>query len=268
MKILLVNPEIPVTFWSHKHALNFIGKRTSDPPLGLLTVAALLPVAWEKRLVDMNVSELHDRDLIWADFVFLGGMNIQLDSFKEVVNRCNGLGVKVVAGGPMCSSSHEEIEGVSHFVLNEAEVTLSRFVADVKKGEVKPIYTSDGFADLRSTPLPLWHLLEMGKYGSMDVQYSRGCPYNCEFCSITALYGGRPRLKGPEQFLRELDSLFNAGWRGRVFAVDDNFVGNRRALKAELMPALIESGPTLTIIRLLTQRRRASILPMTMSLWR
>ncbi len=240
MKILLINPEIPNTFWSYKKALQFIGKKASDPPLAMITVAALLPGTWEKRLVDMNVTPLKRKDLEWADYVFIGGMSIQYNSFKQVVARCNEIGTKVVAGGPMCSCGHETVEGVDHFVLNEAEITLPRFVEDLEMGNPKRVYTTEEFPDIRNTPIPLWNLLDMKKYSSMDLQYSRGCPYNCEFCSITAMYGRTPRLKSTDQFIKELESLYSTGWRGSVFIVDDNFIGNRRVLKEELLPALID----------------------------
>ena len=240
MRILLVWPTTPRTFWSMENALKFISKKCSEPPLGLLTVAALLPVAWEKKLVDMNVSSLKDDDIRWADYVFVGGMDIQEKSFRSVVSHCKELGTRVVAGGPMCTSRHEQFEEVDHFVLNEAEITLPLFLSDLQKGDPQRVYTTDQFADMTTTPLPLWHLLKMDKYATMDVQYSRGCPHDCEFCSITYLYGHRPRTKDSEQFLRELESLYLAGWRGPVFIVDDNFVGNRRKLKTELLPAMIQ----------------------------
>ena len=240
MRILLVWPTSPKTFWSMENALKFISKKCSEPPLGLLTVAALLPVAWEKKLVDMNVSSLKDDDIRWADYVFVGGMDIQEKSFRSVVSHCKELGTRVVAGGPMCTSRHEQFEEVDHFVLNEAEITLPLFLSDLQKGDPQRVYTTDQFADMTTTPLPLWHLLKMDKYATMDVQYSRGCPHDCEFCSITYLYGHRPRTKDSEQFLRELESLYLAGWRGPVFIVDDNFVGNRRKLKTELLPAMIQ----------------------------
>ena len=240
MRILLVNPQIPNTFWSYKKALRFIGKKASDPPLALITVAALLPAGWEQRLIDMNVTSLKTKDIKWADYVFIGGMSIQYDSFKQVVARCNESGVKVVAGGPMCTCSYEEIEGVDHFVLNEAEITLPLFLDDLAAGNPKRVYSAHEFPDIRNTPIPKWDLLEMEKYSSMDLQYSRGCPYDCEFCSITAMYGRKPRLKSPEQFIRELESLYATGWRGSVFIVDDNFIGNRKVLKEELLPALVD----------------------------
>jgi radical SAM superfamily enzyme YgiQ (UPF0313 family) len=240
MKILLVYPESPNTFWSLKRALRFVSKKSSEPPLGLITVASLLPVTWEKRLIDMNVSRLKDKDISWADYVFISGMDIQKDSFTSVITRCNALGIKVVAGGPISTTNFREISGVDHFILNEAEITLPEFLEDLKKGTPKPIYSTDQFPELTSTPPPRWDLLEMKKYATMDIQYSRGCPFDCEFCSITTLYGRKPRTKGTEQFIREIESLYTAGWKGAVFIVDDNFIGNKKKLKTELLPALIE----------------------------
>ncbi|MBN1464222.1 DUF4070 domain-containing protein [candidate division KSB1 bacterium] len=240
MKILLVYPETPNTFWSFADAIKFISKKASDIPLGLITVAAMLPGEWEKKLIDMNVSKLRDKDLLWADYVFIGGMNIQRRSFQRVVNRCNQLGVKVVAGGAMATTDYREMLGIDHFVLNEAEVTLPLFLADLQKGCAKKVYQSDVFPELSNTPMPMWSLLDMKKYAGMGIQYSRGCPFDCEFCSITMLNGRKPRTKSTRQFLAELDSLYDHGWRGGVFIVDDNFIGKKSSLKADLLPGLIE----------------------------
>ena len=240
MKILFVYPETPSTFWSFRNALKFISKKSSEPPLGLLTVAAMLPVEWEKKLVDMNVTHLEDKDIRWANYVFISGMNVHIKSIKQVIKKCNELGVKVVAGGPLFTTDYQEFEGVDHFVLNEAEVTLPIFLKDLKNGDPKPIYTSNEFPDISSTPIPQWDLLNMRKYANMSIQYSRGCPFNCEFCSITMLNGHRPRTKTREQFIGELESLYQYGWRGSVFIVDDNFIGNKKKLKSEILPALVE----------------------------
>ena len=239
MKVLLVYPTYPDTFWSFRHILGIISKRSGFPPLGLLTVAAMLPADWEKRLVDMNVSPLRDEDLRWADYVFVSAMVIQKASAQEVIRRANRAGVKVVAGGPLFTSQHEGFEGVTHFVLNEAEVTLPPFLRDVANGCAKHLYTSAEWPDITKTPVPLWQLLDMTKYASMSVQYCRGCPFNCEFCDIPFLNGHRPRAKDADQFIRELDAIYEQGWRGGVFIVDDNFIGNKRRLKAELLPAVI-----------------------------
>ena len=240
MRILLVYPENPDTFWGFKRALRFISKKAMEPPLGLLTVAAMLPASWELRLVDLNVRRLHDRDLTWADYVFLSGMIVQRASFEQVLARCARLGVKVVAGGPMATTTPEDFPTADHLVLNEAEVTLPLFLADLERGSPQRIYRADGFPEITSTPQPRWDLLELKKYATMDVQYSRGCPHDCEFCNITTLYGHRPRTKSTAQFLAELDSLHAAGWRDSVFVVDDNFIGNRRKLRTDLLPALVE----------------------------
>ncbi|HDL18787.1 MAG TPA: DUF4070 domain-containing protein [Bacteroidetes bacterium] len=240
MKILLVYPETPVTFWSFKDALRFISKKSAEPPLGLLTIAAMLPVDWDKKLIDMNVSPLKDEQIRWADYLFLTGMNIHKCSFKKVMRRSNELNTPVVAGGPMVTTDYEEFLGVDHFVLNEAEATLPPFLNDLRAGKAKHIYTTKEFPEITHTPVPLWHLLEKKKYGNMSIQYSRGCPYNCEFCSITMLNGHRPRTKSTEQFLAELTTLFDYGWRGSIFVVDDNFIGNKKKIKNELLPALIE----------------------------
>lgn len=240
MKILLVYPETPTTFWSFRNALKFISKKSSEPPLGLLTVASMLPETWEKQLIDMNVSSLKNDHIKWADYVFISGMNVHAKSMRKIIKRCNDLGVKVVAGGPLCTTDYHEFEGVDHFILNEAETTLPPFIRDVQNGCAKTIYSTNEYPDISSTPVPLWDLLEKKKYSSMSVQYSRGCPFNCEFCSITLLNGRRPRTKSQEQFLEELDALYQEGWRGAVFIVDDNFIGNKRKLKTDLLPALIK----------------------------
>ncbi len=243
MNILLINPETPLTFWSFKYALKFVSRKSSEPPLGLLTVAAMLPENWKKRLVDLNIEKLRDKDILWADYVFITGMDIQRDSFIRVVKRCNKLKVKVVAGGPMCTMDFMQFDNakeihIDHFVLNEAEITLPMFLSDLENGKPKHVYTSHKFPDITKTPVPAWKLLKMKKYASMSLQYSRGCPFNCEFCSIGFLNGHRTRTKSAEQFVGELDSLYKWGWRGGVFIVDDNFIGNKKKLKEEVLPSM------------------------------
>jgi len=240
MKVLLIYPEVPDTFWSFKYALKFIRKKVSLPPLGLLTVAAMLPREWEKRLVDVNVTELTAEDLAWADYAFISAMVVQRDSVIRIISQCKEAGVKVVAGGPLFTSEYEEFEGVDHFVLNEAEVTLPPFLADLQQGHAQHLYTTSEFADLHKTPIPLWQLADLKQYASMSIQFSRGCPFNCEFCNVTALFGHRPRTKTADQIVAELDNLWDLGWRGSVFFVDDNLIGNRKYLKTELLPALIK----------------------------
>jgi len=240
LKILLVYPQYPDTFWSFRYALKFISKKAPFPPLGLLTVASMLPEEWEKKLVDMNITALSDEDIKWADYVFISAMAVQRDSVKEVITRCKKLSAKTVAGGPLFTTGHEEFEGVDHFVLGEAEVTLSSFLEDLNKGCAKPIYASDERPCIDKTPVPLWSLINMKKYSSMNIQYSRGCPFDCEFCDIIILNGHKPRTKSKDQMSAELEALYSHGWRSGVFIVDDNFIGNRKKLKAETLPAIIE----------------------------
>lgn len=239
MNILLVYPEFPDTFWSFKHALEFVGKRSALPPLGLLTVAAMLPTDWSLRLVDENVRGLTEKDLEWGDCVFISAMLVQRESARRLVARCKEAGLRVVAGGPLFNSEHEQFEAVDHFVLNEAELTLPPFLEDLARGQPKRIYASAAFADVRQTPMPRWKLLDLKRYAGMSIQFSRGCPFNCDFCNITALLGHRVRIKTSSQIIAELDSLYALGWRGEVFFVDDNFIGNKQFLKADLLPALI-----------------------------
>jgi radical SAM superfamily enzyme YgiQ (UPF0313 family) len=240
VNILMIYPEFPDTFWSFKHALKFIRKKASSPPLGLLTVAAMLPAEWEKRLVDLNVTHLTQKDLAWADYVFLSAMVVQREAAHKVIARCKQAGVPVVAGGPLFTGEYEAFPDVDHFVLNEAEITLPRFLADLERGCPERLYTTTEFPDIRKTPVPLWELLDLRQYATMSIQFSRGCPYDCEFCNITALFGRRPRTKMAAQIVAELDSLYALGWREGVFFVDDNFIGNKKQLKTEILPALIE----------------------------
>lgn len=240
MKILLVYPETPSSFWSFKDALKFVAKKVAEPPLGLITVAALLPGDWEKKLVDMNISKLEDKQILWADYVFLSGMNIQIKSFREVIRRCNSLGVKIVVGGPLATTQHQDFQGVDHFVLNEAEITLPLFLEDLKNGNPKQVYATEEFPDITKSPTPLWELLNIKKYASLSLQYSRGCPYDCDFCSITMLNGRNPRTKTEVQFIGELERIYELGYRGPISVVDDNFIGNKRKLKDDLLPQLIE----------------------------
>lgn len=240
MKILLVYPEFPDTFWSFKHALKFVRKKAVAPPLGLLTVAAMLPAEWEKRLVDLNVTGLNHEDLIWADYVFISAMAIQRDSVQTVITECKEVGVKVVAGGPLFTMEYEQFPDVDHLILNEAELTLPPFLADLANGCAQPIYTTTEYPDISQTPTPLWELVNLKHYDTVSIQFSRGCPYNCEFCNVTTLLGHRPRLKTAAQIIAELDGLYDLGWRKGVFFVDDNFIGNKKELKSTVLPALIE----------------------------
>ena len=240
MNTLLLYPEFPPnTFWSFKHALKFIRKRASLPPLGLLTVAALLPPQWRRRLVDLNVRPLADRDLAWADVVCVSAMIAQRSSVQRLIARCRAAGKTIVAGGPLFTSAHTDFPDVDHFILNEAEVTLPEFLRDFEQGCARHVYATTRFADVHESPVPRRDLADMRRYGSMALQFSRGCPFDCEFCDVTAKFGHAPRIKTAAQVIAELDALHAAGWRGAIFFVDDNLIGNKRALKTELLPALI-----------------------------
>ena len=240
MKILLVYPCYPDTFWSFRHALKFIGRKASFPPLGLLTVAAMLPPSWDKKLVDMNVEPLKDEDLQWADYIFVSAMTIQRKSARELVARCRRMGAKTVAGGPLFTACPEQFAEVDHLVLGEAELTLAPFLADLQLGVARHLYADERWGDVRETPIPLWDLIDVGNYAAMNIQYCRGCPFDCEFCDITTLYGRRPRSKSCDQLIAELESLHLRGWRGAIFLVDDNFIGDKGKLKREILPAIIE----------------------------
>jgi radical SAM superfamily enzyme YgiQ (UPF0313 family) len=240
MRALLIYPEYPETFWNFKHALRFIAKRAPYPPLGLLTIAALFPADWELRLVDMNVTRLREEDLRWAELVCLSAMSIQADSVRAVMARCQAAGVPIVAGGPLFTSTPDDFAEVDYLVLNEAEVTLPRFLADFQRGQARHCYTDGELADLNTTPIPRWDLIRNRHYAAMNIQLSRGCPYDCEFCNITSLFGRVPRLKDTALVLAELDALYQTGWRGPVFFVDDNFIGNKRRVKEEILPAIID----------------------------
>jgi radical SAM superfamily enzyme YgiQ (UPF0313 family) len=240
MNILLVYPQYPDTFWSFKHALKFISKKASHIPLGVITVASLLPDTWRKKVIDMNVSELRDQDMLCADFVMISAMSVQQASTHNVIERCKKLNKKIIAGGPLFTEEYDQFLEVDHLVLNEAEITLPMFLKDLEAGEPKKIYQSDLFADITQTPLPDFSLLDLNKYASAGIQYSRGCPFDCEFCDITALFGRKVRTKTTQQVIAEMDLLYQIGWRGAVLIVDDNFIGNKKKLKNELLPAIIK----------------------------
>jgi radical SAM superfamily enzyme YgiQ (UPF0313 family) len=236
-KALLVSPRIPTTYWSYKYALPFVKKKALLPPLGLMTVAALLPEEWELRLVDMNAAALRREEVQWADMVFLSAMIVQRKSFDEVVALCRECGTPVVAGGPYPTSSFEKIEGVDHFVLDEAECSLPGFLRDLERGEARHVYRAESKPSLSLTPLPRFDLVDVSLYESMPLQFSRGCPFDCEFCDIIEMFGQKPRTKDPVQFMQEVELLYGTGFRGSLFIVDDNFVGNKHKVK-ELLPHL------------------------------
>ena len=239
MKVLLINPEFPDTYWSFRHALPFEGKRCAFPPLGLMTVSALLPESWERRMVDLNVRKLRSSDIEWADMVMATAMLVQKDSLKQVVQRCKTKGKRVVIGGPYITTTIEDLPEADHIFLGEAETTIPQFVEDLARGEAKPSYKAAERPQLSTSPLPHFHLADLKRYSAMSVQYSRGCPFSCEFCDIIEIYGRVPRTKSNQQMLAELDALHELGWGGTVFIVDDNFIGNKKNVRL-LMPELAE----------------------------
>jgi len=239
MKVLLVYPEFPDTYWSFKHALKFEGRTAAFPPLGLMTVSSMLPTDWERRLVDMNVEALWPEDVEWADMVFLSAMIVQNESLEQVVSLCRSMGKKVVVGGPYVSTSSERLPDADHIFIGEAETTLPEFINDLELGIARKIYKADERPSLLNTPVPDFSLVDMSAYSAMNVQYSRGCPFQCEFCDIIEIYGRVPRTKSNEQMLAELDALKAVGWRGLVFIVDDNFIGNKKNVRL-FMPDLIK----------------------------
>jgi radical SAM superfamily enzyme YgiQ (UPF0313 family) len=239
MRVLLVYPRDPESFWSFKHVLRFVDKRAAFPPLGLLTVAAMLPVEWELKLVDTNVAPLTDSDLAWADWVMLSGMIVHKESAREIAKRCAARGRPVIAGGPLFTTGHLGFPEIQHFVLGECEGMITELIADMRAGRVKACYRAAGFPDVKGTPAPRWDLVDLRHYVTMPVQFSRGCPFDCEFCDIVAMYGRVPRTKAPQQVIAELEALRRAGWRNMVFIVDDNFIGNKKRVK-ELLATLVE----------------------------
>ncbi|MGV8057742.1 MAG: B12-binding domain-containing radical SAM protein [Smithellaceae bacterium] len=239
MNILMIYPRYPVTFWSFKYALKYISKKAAFPPLGLLTVASMLPKEWDVRLVDLNIEKLKQKDMEWADYVMISAMLIQKDSVDEILDKCAQFRKKVIAGGPLFSAKPEAYhDSVDHLVLNEAECTLPPFLADLAQGTTRKVYRSSDFPSLHNTPLPRWDLAKIKYYANVMIQFSRGCPFNCEFCDVTSLFGHNPRIKTEDQFLRELQTIYETGWRGTVFIVDDNFIGNKKAIKT-MLPRVI-----------------------------
>ncbi len=252
IKVLPVFPEFPPSFWSYRYGVKMLGKKATMPPTGLATVAAMLPEEHFdlQRIVDMNVEPLRDEQLREADIIFTSSMIVQRKSNEEIIERAHKFGKKVVSGGPYPTSYHEQVSA-DYLVLGEAEVTLAPFLNDFLGGKARRIYTEKnverdltqltkgGKPIVTNTPIPRWDLLNLNNYYSMAVQYSRGCPFDCEFCDITALFGRESRTKTPEQMVREFDALYQADWRGAIFLVDDNFIGNAPNVR-KLLPALEE----------------------------
>ncbi|MCX6231268.1 MAG: DUF4070 domain-containing protein [Bacteroidetes bacterium] len=241
MRILLVFPQYPDSFWSFKHAIRFIAKKATVPPLGLITVAAMLPETWEKKLVDLNIEALQTNDIIWADYVFISAMNIQLESVKEIVIKCLQQNTKMIAGGPLFTQEYSNFPQIDHFILNEAEITLPLFLSDIEN-DIFPLktYKTDEYADITTSPVPEYQLLSKKDYAYMNIQVSRGCPYACDFCEITTLLGHKVRMKSPQQVLKEIETIYNQDWLGPILIVDDNFIGNKNEIKSNLLPAIIK----------------------------
>jgi radical SAM superfamily enzyme YgiQ (UPF0313 family) len=241
MNVLLVYPKCPDSFWSFSHALKFISKKAAVPPLGLITVSAMLPSTWKKKLVDMNITTLRTSDIQWADYVFISAMYIQKESVNKIIAECKKLNKKIVAGGPLFTQDYNEYPEIDHFILNEAEITMPLFLADLSIGQPQKLYKTKEFANLSQTPVPDFQLLSAKDYAFMNIQVTRGCPFNCNFCEITSLFGHKVRMKSPAQIINELDELYYAiKWRGAVSIVDDNFIGNKKEIKYNLLPAMKE----------------------------
>jgi len=240
MNLLMIYPEFPDTFWSFKHALRFVNKKVSNPPLGLMTVSALLPKEWNKKLIDTNIYPLTDTDIEWADLVFISAMDVQRKSTEGLIERVQSKGKKIVAGGPLFTEDYLQFPQVDYIVLNEGEITLPLFLADYQAGKPQHLYKTDQFADMHSSPAPDLSVIKLTDYDCMSIQFSRGCPFNCDFCNVTALLGHEPRIKSVDQIITELDHLYASGWRRNIFFVDDNFIGNKKYLKDEILPALIK----------------------------
>jgi len=241
MNALLIYPRFPDTYWSFKHALSFTGRRAAQPPLGLMTVAALLPGNWQKRLIDTNVERLKDADLAWADVALVSGMLVQQEHLTSIVERCHARGLRTVVGGPIASSVSAAALKADHVVIGEAEDLIATLARDLEAGKAQPVYEAAEKPAMERSPLPDLSLIKMNHYSTMTVQYSRGCPFNCEFCDIIEIYGRQPRTKAVMQVLAELDQLHRAGWRDAVFVVDDNFIGNKKRAK-DLLTAMAEWG--------------------------
>jgi radical SAM superfamily enzyme YgiQ (UPF0313 family) len=239
MKVLLVYPRTPDTFWSFKHAMRFISKRAAFPPLGLLTIAAMMPVDWQLKLVDLNVRPLSDDDLRWADYVMLSGMIVHRTPALEIAERCRRFAKPVIAGGPLFTTGHADFSTINHFVLGEAEGLMPQLIRDMLHGELRDTYIAPGRPDITGVPVPRWDLINFKDYAAMAVQFSRGCPFDCEFCDIIVMNGRVPRTKSPTQLLAELEQLRLRGWQDTVFVVDDNFIGKKKQAK-EMLRALVE----------------------------
>lgn len=241
INVLMLQPKTPQSFWSHDNSLKAAGFKTVMPPLGLMTVAAMLPDNYNVTLIDLNVQDLDLRDVDRSDLVFLTGMSVHRGSFIEMINICHDRGKTIIAGGPfiqsmygLMGSDNAEIDKINHIILYEAESNLPQFLQDYEQGKAKKIYDNREKPDLTMTPPPRFDLIRTGDYASMSLQFSRGCPFNCEFCDIVQMFGHVPRTKTAAQFMHEIETLYATGYRGRLFIVDDNLTANRKAVKEML----------------------------------
>ena len=248
MKALLIYPLFPKSFWSFEKTISLIGCKAFLPPLGLITVAAMLPQEWDMKLVDCNVRDVTEAEWAWADVAILSGMIVQKSDLLAKIEEAKRRGKLVAAGGPYPTALPKECEaaGIDFLILDEGEITLPMFVEAIQRGETSGKFRSGGEKpDVTHTPIPRYDLLELDAYATMSVQFSRGCPFQCEFCDIIVLYGRKPRTKTPQQLLAELQVLYDLGWRSTVFVVDDNFIGNKRNVKLllkELLPWMQARG--------------------------
>ncbi|HGY5536040.1 MAG: B12-binding domain-containing radical SAM protein [Prochlorococcus sp.] len=234
MRTLFIYPKFPKTFWSYEKILELVNRKVLLPPLGLVTVAALLPQEWEMKLVDRNVREINEVEWQWAELVVISGMIVQKDDMQQQIADAKRRGLTVAVGGPFASSTPEapELDLADFKVLDEGEITLPMFLEAIQSGKTSGRFSAEGDKpDVTETPIPRFDLLNLDAYDSMSVQFSRGCPFNCEFCDIIVLYGRIPRTKTPEQLIAELQTLYDLGWRRSIFLVDDNFIGNKRNAK-------------------------------------
>lgn len=229
LKVLMVWPRFPSSFWSFDGIMDLVPIKTDQPPLGLLTVAALCPKDWTLRLIDRSFEDLLDKDIAWADLVMVSGMRVQKDDIRETLLRARTLGKRTMVGGPFASSEPELLLSLAdHVVVGEPDEIFHEIAADVERGSAKRLYDIKDKPDISKTPAPRFNLLKIENYASMAVQFSRGCPFQCEFCDIITIYGRKPRTKPSSQLLAELDALYELGWRDQVFIVDDNFIGNHK----------------------------------------
>jgi radical SAM superfamily enzyme YgiQ (UPF0313 family) len=230
IKVLMVWPRFPASFWSLGEVTEIVPERSLVPPLGLITVAALCPKQWKIRLIDLAFEELSDQDILWSDLVMVSAMAVQREGVRQTLERASKLNRRSMIGGPYASSEPEALLPLAdHVVVGEPDEMFREIAADLERGSARRLYRVTEKPDVSHTPVPRFDLLALDKYTLMSVQFSRGCPFTCEFCDIITIYGRRPRTKSPAQLMGELDALLRLGWRKDVFVVDDNFIGNHKA---------------------------------------